>query len=169
MQSFLAPVSRRYIMHWLTDNIPLFIGFYRELRGAGERISFALPLINSSFQSNLTQSKLGENKIKPQTCLPHLPTLWEFIVEFWEGPEKRNESPSQASKIWDTSHSVERKEPSMPNYLWQLSTLTFKRSSAQKWALTTHYHENCGEKKAKFCLGVWKQTSRSWLSVISRS
>lgn len=45
----------------------------RELRGPGEQMRFAFLLVNSSFQTNPTGSKLDENKTEPQTCLPSSP------------------------------------------------------------------------------------------------
>lgn len=131
-----------------------------------------MPLINSSFQSNLTDQfhwskrtsfhQAGWKQKQTPDLSPSSPHPMEVHCQVLRRPWKTQQKSFTGQQNLGHKSHVGRKEPSMSSYLWQLSSLTFKRSLAQKRALTTHYHENCGEKKAKFCLAVWWQTSIPW-------
>lgn len=129
----------------------------RELRGAGEKTSSALPLVDSPFQSNLTESKLDETKTKTQTFLLISPPCWEFTVQRWEGPEIPTKSLASFTGKQDLghwpSHSVGGTETSMPNHQWQSSSLTFRRSFGLKVS-PNHSLPQRLRKKAKICLDI---------------
>lgn len=138
--------------------------FLQGVEGGWGKDEFWFAPVDSSFQSNLTESKLDENKTNTQTCLPHLPTLGDFIVQL----EKALKSPPKVDLLHRQTRSG---TPAMSQcgrkraINAQLSMAGVNPDIRKIFGLKVSPNHSLPQrlgKKAKICLGVWWKTSILW-------